>query len=225
LSNPESFSQSSNSQYNIMVRPHFLLVTYPIQGHINPGLQFAKRLIRLGAHVTFVTTVAASRRMAKTPDLDGLSFSIYSDGYDDGFKDGDDISNYMSEIKRRGSQALTDLVVSSANEGRPFTGLVYTIFLPWAADVASEFHLPSALLWIQPAMVLTSTTTTSSMAMVMSSGTAAMTRHPRYNYRDCHCSLAVTCRPSCLLQIRILLCSQHFKSNLKRLKKKASREF
>jgi hypothetical protein len=60
----------------------------------------------------------------------------------------------MSELKRRGSQALTELVVSSANESLPFTGLVYTILLPWAADVASEFHLPSALLWIQPATVL-----------------------------------------------------------------------
>ncbi|KAE8022886.1 hypothetical protein FH972_008647 [Carpinus fangiana] len=133
-----------------MVRPHFLVVTYPAQGHINPGLQFAKRLIRLGAHVTFLTSVAARSRMAKTSDPDGLSFSTFSDG----FKDGDDASHYMSEIKRRGTQALTDLVVSSANEGRPFTGLVYTILLPWAADVASEFHLPSALLWIQPAMVL-----------------------------------------------------------------------
>ncbi|KAE8022891.1 hypothetical protein FH972_008652 [Carpinus fangiana] len=100
-----------------MVRPHFLLVTYSIQGHINPGLQFAKRLIRLGVHVTFVTSVAANRRMAKTPDLDGLSFSTYSDG----FKDGGDANNYMSEIKRRGSQALTDLVVSSANKARPKT--------------------------------------------------------------------------------------------------------
>jgi UDP:flavonoid glycosyltransferase YjiC (YdhE family) len=154
LSNPEPFAQSSNSQYTIMDRPHFLVVTFPAQGHINPGLQFAKRLIRLGAHVTFVTTVAARRRMAKTSDPDGLSFSTFSDGYDDGFKDGDDASNYMSELKRRGTQALTDLVVSSANEGRPFTGLVYSIFLSWAADVASEFHLPSALLWIQPAMAL-----------------------------------------------------------------------
>jgi UDP:flavonoid glycosyltransferase YjiC (YdhE family) len=150
LSNPEPFSQSSNSQYTIMVRPHFLVVTYPAQGHINPGLQFAKSLIRLGAHVTFLTSVAARRRMAKTSDPDGLSFSTFSDG----FKDGDDASHYMSEIKRHGTKALTDLVVSSAYEGRPFTGLVYTILLPWAADVASEFHLPSALLWIQPAMVL-----------------------------------------------------------------------
>ncbi|XP_059447402.1 UDP-glycosyltransferase 75C1-like [Corylus avellana] len=151
---PEPFAQSSYSRYTIMVRPHFLLITYPIQGHINPGLQFSKRLIRLGAHVTFVTTVAARRRMAKTPDPDGLSFSTFSDGYDDGFKDNDgDLGKYMSEIRRRSSQALTDLVVSSANEGRPFTGLVYTILLPWAGDVANEFHLPSALLWIQPAMV------------------------------------------------------------------------
>ncbi|XP_062164979.1 phloretin 4'-O-glucosyltransferase-like [Alnus glutinosa] len=137
-----------------MARPHFLLVTFPIQGHINPGLQFAKRLIRFGAHVTFVTTVAARRRMSKIPAPGNLSFTTFSDGYDDGIKPGDDVGHFMSEIKRCGSQALTELVVSTANEGRPFTGLVYTILLPWAADVASGLHLPSALLWIQPATVL-----------------------------------------------------------------------
>jgi len=92
--------------------------------------------------------------MSKIPALNGLSFATFSDGYDDRSKLGDDVSHYMSELKRRGSQALTELVMSSANEGHPFTGLVYTILLPWAADVASGLHLPSALLWIQPATVL-----------------------------------------------------------------------
>ncbi|XP_018848545.1 crocetin glucosyltransferase, chloroplastic-like [Juglans regia] len=139
-----------------MVNHHFLLVIFPAQGHINPALQFAKRLIRLGAHVTFATTVAAHRRMNKSPTPDGLSFATFSDGYDDGgFKHGDhDFVDYMSELKRRGSQTLTDLVVSSANKGRTFTCLVYSILLPWACDVARELHLLSALLWIQPATVL-----------------------------------------------------------------------
>ncbi|KAJ0093975.1 hypothetical protein Patl1_26163 [Pistacia atlantica] len=93
-------------------QPHFLLVTYPAQGHINPTLKFAKRLMRIGACVTFAT-----------------------------------------KIKRRGSQIVTDLILASEKEGHPFTCLVYTLLLRWAAVVAHRLNLPLALLWIQPAMV------------------------------------------------------------------------
>ena len=130
-----------------------LLVIYPAQGHINPGLQFAKRLIRVGAEVTFVTNVSAHRRMTKPSTPTGLSFAPFSDGYDDGFKPGDDIDHYLSENSRCGSQALSDLVFTAANEGRPFSFIVYSILLPWAAETANQLHVPSALLWIQPATV------------------------------------------------------------------------
>ncbi|KAB1213509.1 Anthocyanidin 3-O-glucoside 5-O-glucosyltransferase [Morella rubra] len=136
-----------------MVHRNFLLVTFPAQGHINPVLQFAKRLICLGAHVTIATSHYAHRRM-KSPAPDGLSFATFSDGYDDGFKSGDDVEHYISELRRRGSEALADLIVSRANAGRPFTCIVYSLLLPWVAVVARELHQPSALLWIQPATVL-----------------------------------------------------------------------
>jgi UDP:flavonoid glycosyltransferase YjiC (YdhE family) len=136
-----------------MVHPHVLLVTFPAQGHINPSLQFAKRLLLLGARVTFATTVFVHRRITKTPTPDGLSFATFSDGYDDGFPPDIAVDHYMSELKRRGSQALTDLILSSANDGRSFTCLVCTTLIPWAADVARKLRLPSALLWIQPATV------------------------------------------------------------------------
>ncbi|XP_050240146.1 phloretin 4'-O-glucosyltransferase-like [Quercus robur] len=132
---------------------HFLLVTFPAQGHVNPSLQFAKCLIHLGAQVTFAITISAHRRMIKSPPPDGLSFVTFSDGYDDGCSL-DDAQNHFDQLKGNGSKTLTHLIVSSANQGRPFTCLVYTLLLPWAADVARELHLPSTLLWIQPAMVL-----------------------------------------------------------------------
>ena len=62
----------------------------------------------------------------------------------------EDAQKQGDQIKRNGSKALTDLIVSTANK----QCIVYTTFLPWVADVAHELHLPSALLWIQPAMVL-----------------------------------------------------------------------
>ncbi|CAN4090846.1 unnamed protein product [Withania somnifera] len=141
-----------------MAQPHVLLVTFPAQGHINPSLQFAKRLIKLGIEVTFATSIFAHRRMAKATTsnaLKGLNFAGFSDGYDDGFKpDMDDPKRYMSEIRSRGSQTIRDILLKSSDKGRPVTSLVYTLLLPWAAEVARELHIPSALLWIQPATVL-----------------------------------------------------------------------
>ncbi|KAM4073437.1 hypothetical protein ACB094_10G019000 [Castanea mollissima] len=140
-------------------QPHFLLVTYPAQGHINLALQFANHLIHLGGggrrvHVTFAITISAHRRMIKSPSPDGLSFATFSDGYDDGFKPEDKIQEHLDQLKCNGTKALTELIVSNANQGRLFTCLVYTLLIPWVAEVARELHLPSTLFWIQPAMVL-----------------------------------------------------------------------
>ena len=40
---------------------HILVIPYPIQGHINPILQFSKRLALKGPRVTFVTTTSISK--------------------------------------------------------------------------------------------------------------------------------------------------------------------
>ncbi|KAJ7979161.1 Glycosyltransferase [Quillaja saponaria] len=133
--------------------PNLLLLAFPMQGHINPGLQFAKRLISTGAHVTFVTTVFAEKRMGKKQMPDGLFLNTFSDGYDDGFTDRDNIEKYLSELKHRGTKIVADLSLSAAKQGRPFTCVVYTLLLQWVAEAARELHLPSVLLWIQPAIV------------------------------------------------------------------------
>ncbi|XP_042515717.1 phloretin 4'-O-glucosyltransferase-like [Macadamia integrifolia] len=133
-----------------MLQVHFLVVSFPAQGHINPALQFAKRLTRIGAHVTFVTSISAHRRMTNTPTLDGLTYAPFSDGYDDGYKPGD--HHFYHELKRLGSQALTDLIVGA--DRRPVTCIVYNLLLPWVPELARDLRVPSALLWIQPAAVL-----------------------------------------------------------------------
>ncbi|KAK3433935.1 hypothetical protein EUGRSUZ_D01218 [Eucalyptus grandis] len=141
-------------QASSMAPPHFLLVTFPSQGHINPSLQFAKRLVRVGAHVTFATAIHAHHRMAesKSPPV-GLSFASFSDGYDDGI-DKDDLDGYMDELKRQGSETLSNLIASNLENGRRFLGVFYTTLLPWVADVARSHGIPSTLVWIQPATVL-----------------------------------------------------------------------
>ncbi|XP_061373023.1 phloretin 4'-O-glucosyltransferase-like [Gastrolobium bilobum] len=142
-----------------MIHHRFLLITYPGQGHLNPALEFAKRLIAMGAaHVTLGITVHMYRRMTKKVNIPGLSLVPFSDGYDDGFNAiagaDADYKLYTSELKRRDSEFVTNLIVSSAQEGHPFTCLTYTLIVPWAQEVARGFNLPTALLWIEPATVL-----------------------------------------------------------------------
>nr|ABQ02258.1 O-glucosyltransferase 3 [Vitis labrusca] len=139
-----------------MGQHHFLIISHPLQGHINPALQLAKRLIRTGAHVTFAVSVSAHCRMPKDPTLPGLTLVPFSDGYDDGLKySNDHAQHYMSEIKRCGSETLRRITAMSADQGRPVTCLLHTILLTWAAELARSLQVPSALLWIQSATVFT----------------------------------------------------------------------
>ncbi|MBA0737841.1 hypothetical protein Gogos_011280, partial [Gossypium gossypioides] len=116
--------------------PHFLLVASPAQGHINPTLQFAKHLIRIG--VTFINCISARSRMTKVPTAQGLPFLPFSDGYDDGFQLRDDIDHYLSELRRRGKEAISEFLTSSENEGKPVTCIVYSLFNHWATEVEPQ---------------------------------------------------------------------------------------
>ncbi|XP_058200936.1 crocetin glucosyltransferase, chloroplastic-like [Rhododendron vialii] len=130
-----------------------LLVTFPIQGQINPSLQFAKRLVKMGVNVTFVTAFSALNRITKSASAtpQGLTFSGFSDGYDDGSKLRDPAG---IEVQNSGSKAVAELIKSEAEQGRPFVHVVYTSFLPWAGRVARALHVSSTFLWIQPATIL-----------------------------------------------------------------------
>ncbi|MCD9638856.1 hypothetical protein HAX54_023016 [Datura stramonium] len=133
-----------------MKRQHFLVLSLPAQGHINPTLQLAKNLARAGARATFVTTVCGLNRMNNLPRQDGLFYSSFSDGYDDNtWINSTKHKDYFNDLKENGQKNLKTLIRKFSDEGHPVTFLVYTILLPWVAVVAREVHVPSAFLVIQ----------------------------------------------------------------------------
>ncbi|KAL1220577.1 UDP-glycosyltransferase 75D1 [Cardamine amara subsp. amara] len=156
---------SNNNNSKLLTGPHFLFVTFAAQGHINPSIELAKRLAGTisGARATFAAPISAyNRRMFSQENVpETLIFASYSDGHDDGFKSStsSDISrqdaagNYKSDMRRRGKETLTELIEDNRRQNRPFTCVVYTLLLTWVAELAREFHLPSALLWTQPVTV------------------------------------------------------------------------
>lgn len=135
---------------------HFVFVTFPGgQGHINPVVHLARRLAgSAGALSTFALSISCYNRMFTNGAVanDGLvTYAPISDGYDDGIKEESQFNHFMSQLKSVGSRSLSALLDSLAAAGRPATCVVYTIFVPWAADVARRHRIDSALYWIQPA--------------------------------------------------------------------------
>ncbi|KAF7087545.1 LOW QUALITY PROTEIN: hypothetical protein CFC21_090727 [Triticum aestivum] len=137
--------------------PHFLVVTYPAQGHINP----ARHRAAPGARVTVSTAVSACRKMfsdhadaAAVDHVDGagVRYVPFSDGFDAGF-DGD-ITDYISSLKAVGPRTLDSVLARLRDAGTPVTQLVYTQVVSWAADVARAHGVPAVLYWIQQATVL-----------------------------------------------------------------------
>uniref|UniRef100_A0ACD5TKW4 Uncharacterized protein n=1 Tax=Avena sativa TaxID=4498 RepID=A0ACD5TKW4_AVESA len=152
-------------------QPHFLVVTYPAQGHITPARHLARRLVRAagcGARVTICTPVSAFRKMfpeATAAGADGeeireeeggIAYAAYSDGYDDGFdRASDDYARYMLQVRLEGARTLSGLLRRLGDRGRPVTCAVYTLLMPWVPAVARGHGVAAvAVFWIQPATAL-----------------------------------------------------------------------
>ncbi|KAK9062514.1 hypothetical protein SSX86_019701 [Deinandra increscens subsp. villosa] len=130
--------------------PHLLLVSQHAHGHLNPCIQLALNLIRAGARVTLATTVNGFHKLKLLPPHHNLSLASFSDGHDDEVNAAK-TPGYVHDLRRVGSETLADLIHTFSQTGNKVTLLVFTLFLPWAAVVARELHLPSALLLIQTA--------------------------------------------------------------------------
>ncbi|KAG5561012.1 hypothetical protein RHGRI_004137 [Rhododendron griersonianum] len=69
---------------------HVLALPYPTQGHLNPMLQFCRRLVSKGLKATLAITTFISNTMQ--PKSDSVQLDTISDGYDEGrFKQASDV--------------------------------------------------------------------------------------------------------------------------------------
>nr|XP_027062298.1 UDP-glycosyltransferase 74G1-like [Coffea arabica] len=131
-------------------RAHCLILPYPVQGHINPMLQFAKRLQHEGVKVTFATT----KFLFETVDEVSASISVetISDGYDEG-ANGIAMEIYFPRFQKVGSETLTELVLKLQDSGRPVDCIIYDAFLPWCLDVGKDLGVRAGVFFTQSCAV------------------------------------------------------------------------
>ncbi|KAM1061391.1 hypothetical protein ACFX2A_026427 [Malus domestica] len=134
-------------------RAHVLVVPYPAQGHINPFLQFSKRVASKGIKVTLANTIFIANSLQ--PKSSGsVHFDTISDGYDEGgFARAESIDEYLSRMEAVGSKTLAELITKHQNSPHPINCIVYDPFLPWALEVAKQFGVLAGAFFTQTCTV------------------------------------------------------------------------
>lgn len=114
---------------------HVLVLPYPSQGHINPLLQFAKRLASKGLKATIATT----HYTLSSISAPSVTVEPISDGFDHGgYAQAQSEKLFLESFKSNGSRTLNQLIKKHQTTTRPITCIVYDSFLPWALEVAKE---------------------------------------------------------------------------------------
>ncbi|VAI29842.1 unnamed protein product [Triticum turgidum subsp. durum] len=150
-------------------RPHFLIVAYGIQSHLNPCRVLARRLVQLHdadgsgpVLATLSVPLFTHRRMFPSSGNGEPEGAEAADGaiscvpFSDGVDDGTTARGPEERARRRraSAESLFAVVARLASCGRPVTCIMCSMMLPWALDVAREHAIPLAFFWIQPATVL-----------------------------------------------------------------------
>ncbi|KAF5466129.1 hypothetical protein F2P56_016082 [Juglans regia] len=140
---------------NKAYRGHVLAVTYPSQGHINPLLQFSKRLASKGLKATIATSVFIHNAMELHKASGGpVQFETISDGYDEGgFAQAESIHEYLTRMEAAGTKTLSDLILKYKDTATPIDCVIYDPFMPWALEVSKKFGLIGAAFFTQTCAV------------------------------------------------------------------------
>ncbi|KAK9119619.1 hypothetical protein Scep_017712 [Stephania cephalantha] len=129
---------------------HVVVIPYPGQGHINPLLQFAKRLASKGLKATMGTTPYA----IKSITAHNVGVELISDGFDQGgFAEASSVQAYLESFETAGSRTLTELIKKYEDTECPITCVVYDSFLVWALDVAKQNRVCSAAFFTNSAAI------------------------------------------------------------------------
>lgn len=84
-----------------------MLLPYPSQGHINPLLQFAKRLASKGVKATLATTHYTAKSMCGPH----VGVEPISDGFDEGgYAQAKNEDLFLKSFKDNGSRTLSELI-------------------------------------------------------------------------------------------------------------------
>ncbi|KZV43084.1 hypothetical protein F511_04476 [Dorcoceras hygrometricum] len=124
-------------------KAHIVVFPYHGQGHMNPLLQFSKRLAANGIKVTVTTTLANTK--ATQAESTRITFeSIYDDLGEGGSAGTFGFKGFLERFEAIGSRNLTSLLRKFGDSENPVACLLYDANITWASNVVKEMGIRSA---------------------------------------------------------------------------------
>ncbi|KAH9606127.1 hypothetical protein KSS87_007269 [Heliosperma pusillum] len=138
---------------------HVLVLPYALQGHINPILQFAKRLAFKGLKVTILVPSSISHQTSlqyKHDQSFDIEFIGIFDGYDEE-PDKSDVDAYLGRLRKSISQSLSELLEHFQKNNQELNPtpkmVIYDSLMPWVLDVVKKSGLEGAPFFTQSCVV------------------------------------------------------------------------
>ena len=138
--------------------PHFLAIPFPVQGHVNPLIQFSHALAKHGCKVTFLNTEfshkraknAAAAAASQDDNLKGsnIKFVTFPDGLDPE-DDRSDPMKVLLSIKSTMPALLPKLIedINALDVDNKITCIVVTINMGWALEVGHKLGIKGTVLF------------------------------------------------------------------------------
>ncbi|WJX77317.1 hypothetical protein P8452_60638 [Trifolium repens] len=124
----------------IAKKVHCLVLPFPLQGHINPMLQFSKLLQHEEVKVTLVVTLHQCKKLQSVPP--SIAIETISDGFDNGgVEEAGEYKTYYDRFRQVGPKTLAELIEKLGILGDKVDCVIYDSVLPWSLDVAKRFGI------------------------------------------------------------------------------------
>ncbi|KAK9932794.1 hypothetical protein M0R45_020016 [Rubus argutus] len=157
------------AQVQVQPQPqsHVLVLPFGVQGHMNPMIQFAKRLVSKGLKVTVLATIFSMNQIQAAPEQlcsFGFDVELISDGKEHVCRP-ESNEESTERVRRVTAQSLADLIANIKNRSKKKNGasspgsdhddanstqypelkfLVYHSGMPWALDIARQHGIDGA---------------------------------------------------------------------------------
>ncbi|CAO2821751.1 unnamed protein product [Amaranthus hypochondriacus] len=138
---------------------HVLVFPYPLQGHINPMLQFSKLLASKGLKITIITTTTIPNHISPSQSQSNpspLDFVRIFDGCH-GEPDKRNFDEYINLLKVSTSRSLHGLLeYYNQNKMDMYPGpnmVIYDSFMPWVLKVVKDCGFQGAPFFTQSCLV------------------------------------------------------------------------
>ncbi|KAL0370098.1 UNVERIFIED_CONTAM: UDP-glycosyltransferase 86A2 [Sesamum angustifolium] len=150
-------------------KPHAILVSYPLQGHVNPSVHLAIKLASRGFTITFINTHSIHHQITSTSDGEAdifsqlrqshgldIRYATVSDGLPVGFDRSLHHDQFMAALLHVFSAHAEEAIEKIVRHSQPAVScLIADTYFVWPGKLAEKYGLLYVSFWTEAALIFT----------------------------------------------------------------------